>query len=155
MHSAKSFFAASSVPTPLYLVYQARWHFSASTLTLIFAVYAAALLLTLLTVGALSDFLGRRRVLAAALVVELLSMVAFIGADGVGWLLAARAVQGVATGAAAGALSAAVADLAPPERPTGANEDERDDAILKKCPRGARRAGHKKNTLHTLRVRSV
>ena len=37
---------------------------------------------------------------------------------------------------------------------TGANEDERDDAILR-CPRGARRAGHKKNTLHTLGVRSV
>jgi MFS family permease len=113
-----TFFAASSVPTPLYLVYQARWHFSAITLTLIFASYAAALLLTLLTAGGLSDFLGRRRVLAGALVVELLSMGAFIAADGVGWLLAARAVQGVATGAAAGALSAAIADLAPPERPS-------------------------------------
>ena len=41
------FFAASSVPTPLYVVYQQKWHFSAITLTLIFAVYAAALLLTL------------------------------------------------------------------------------------------------------------
>lgn len=113
-----TFFAASSVPTPLYLVYQARWHFSAITLTLIFAVYAGALLLTLLTAGGLSDFLGRRRVLAGALVVELLSMAAFVYADGVGWLLVARAVQGVATGAAAGALSAGVADLAPPERPS-------------------------------------
>jgi predicted MFS family arabinose efflux permease len=113
-----TFFAASSVPSPLYLVYQARWHFSAITLTLIFASYAAALLLTLLTAGGLSDFLGRRRVLAGAIVVELLSMAAFIFADGVGWLLVARAVQGVATGAAAGALSAGVADLAPPERPT-------------------------------------
>jgi MFS family permease len=112
-----TFFAASSVPTPLYLVYQARWHFSAITLTLIFAVYAGALLLTLLTAGGLSDFLGRRRVLAGALVIELLSMAAFILADGVGWLLVARAVQGVATGAAAGALSAGVADLAPTDRP--------------------------------------
>jgi MFS family permease len=113
-----TFFAASAVPTPLYLVYQARWHFSAITLTLIFASYAAALLLTLLTAGGLSDFLGRRRVLAGALVVELLSMAAFVFADGVGWLLVARAVQGIATGAAAGALSAGVADLAPPERPS-------------------------------------
>jgi MFS family permease len=112
-----TFFAASSVPTPLYLVYQARWHFSAITLTLIFASYAAALLIALLTAGGLSDYLGRRRVLAGALVVELLSMAAFIFADGVGWLLVARAVQGLATGAAAGALSAGVADLAPPERP--------------------------------------
>src|SRR5690242_19061112 len=111
------FFAGSSVPTPLYVVYQQNWHFSAITLTLIFAVYAAALLVTLLTVGGLSDYLGRRRVLAGALVVELLSMVAFVIADGVGWLLVARAVQGVATGAAAGALSAGVADLTPHERP--------------------------------------
>ncbi len=111
------FFAASSVPTPLYVVYQEKWHFSAITLTLIFAVYAAALLITLLTAGGLSDYLGRRRVLAGALVVELLSMGAFVAADGVGWLLVARAVQGVATGAAAGALSAGVADLTPPGRP--------------------------------------
>jgi MFS family permease len=112
-----AFFAASSVPTPLYLVYQQKWHFSAITLTLIFAAYAAALLVTLLTAGGLSDYLGRRRVLAGALVVELLSMLAFVFADGVSWLLVARAVQGVATGAAAGALSAGVADLAPAGRP--------------------------------------
>jgi predicted MFS family arabinose efflux permease len=74
--------------------------------------------LTLLTVGGLSDFLGRRRVLAVALVVEALAMVAFLTADGVWWLLTARVVQGVATGIAAGALGAAVADLAPLGRPT-------------------------------------
>jgi MFS family permease len=111
------FFAASSVPTPLYVVYQQKWHFSAITLTLIFAAYAAALLITLLTAGGLSDYLGRRRVLAGALVIELLSMVAFVTADGAGWLLVARAIQGVATGTAAGALSAGVADLTLPERP--------------------------------------
>jgi MFS family permease len=111
------FFAASSVPTPLYVVYQQKWHFSSVTLTLIFAAYVAALLITLLTAGGLSDYLGRRRVLAGALGVELLAMVAFVAADGVGWLLVARAVQGVATGAAAGALSAGVADLTPPDRP--------------------------------------
>jgi MFS family permease len=112
------FFAASSAPSPLYLVYQQKWHFSSFTLTLVFASYAGALLLTLLTVGGLSDFVGRRRVLAVSLVIEVVAMVAFLTADGVWWLLAARVVQGVATGIAAGALGAAVADLAPVGRPT-------------------------------------
>src|SRR4029078_13149534 len=107
------FFAASSAPSPLYLGYQQEWHFSSLTLTLVFASYAAALLLTLLTVGGLSDFLGRRRVLAVALVIEVVAMVAVLTGDGVWWLLAARVIQGVATGIAAGALGAAVADLAP------------------------------------------
>lgn len=112
------FFAASSAPTPLYVVYQDRWHFSSLTLTVVFASYAGALLLTLLTVGGLSDFVGRRRVLALSLVIEVLAMVAFLTADGVWWLLVARVVQGVATGIAAGALGAAVTDLAPASRPT-------------------------------------
>ncbi len=113
-----TFFAASSAPTPLYLVYQGRWHFSSVTLTLVFAVYAGALLLTLLTVGGLSDFIGRRRVLAGAFVLQLVAMAAFIFADGVSWLLVARALQGVATGAATGALTAGIADLAPAGRPS-------------------------------------
>lgn len=106
-----AFLFAASAPSPLYVVYQARWGFSAATLTTVFAVYALALLIALVTVGALSDYVGRRPVLAAALLVEALSMVLFIAADGVGWLLAARAVQGLATGAATGAISAYLIDL--------------------------------------------
>ncbi len=105
--------AASSAPSPLYPVWQAGFGFSAITLTTIFAVYVLALLLSLLTVGRLSDYLGRRPVLAAALVIEAGAMVVFLSADGVGWLLAARAVQGVATGAAVGVLGAYLLDLQP------------------------------------------
>lgn len=105
--------AASSAPSPLYPVWQAGFGFSTITLTTIFAVYVLALLLSLLTVGRLSDYLGRRPVLAAALVIEAGAMVVFLSADGVGWLLAARAVQGVATGAAVGVLGAYLLDLQP------------------------------------------
>jgi len=56
--------AASSAPSPLYPVYQAEFGFSALTLTVIFAVYVLALMASLLTVGRLSDYLGRRVVLA-------------------------------------------------------------------------------------------
>jgi predicted MFS family arabinose efflux permease len=108
-----AFMFASAAPSPLYVVYQADWGFSATTLTTVFAVYAMLLLLALVVVGGLSDHVGRRPVLAAALAGEVLGMALFAAADGVGWLLAARAVQGLATGAALGALSAALLDLAP------------------------------------------
>jgi MFS family permease len=105
--------AASSAPSPLYAVYQAEFGFSALTLTVIFAVYVLALMLSLLTVGRLSDYVGRRVVLAAALVVDAGAMALFLAADGVGWLLLARIVQGFATGAAIGALGAYLLDLQP------------------------------------------
>ena len=107
--------AASSAPSPLYAVYQAEFGFSTITLTSIFAVYVLALLLSLLTVGRLSDFIGRRPVLAAAIVVEAASMAVFLGADSVTWLVVARIVQGFATGAAVGVLGAYLLDLQPPD----------------------------------------
>jgi MFS family permease len=94
-------------------VYQAQFGFSALTLTAIFAVYVLALLLSLLTVGRLSDFVGRRPVLAVALTVEAAAMATFLDAHGVAALFAARVVQGIATGAAVGALGAYLLDLQP------------------------------------------
>ncbi|MEI4272540.1 MFS transporter [Klenkia sp. LSe6-5] len=111
--------AASGVPSPLYRVYAAEFGFGTGTLTLVFAVYAFALLAALLTVGALSDHVGRRPVLAVALLVEAAAMGLFAAADGVAWLVVARVVQGVATGAMTGAFGAALLDLQHPERPLG------------------------------------
>ena len=107
---------AASAPSPLYVVYQARWHFSAITLTSIFGVYALALLLTLLTVGGLSDFIGRKPVLLAGFALLAASMVVFARADGVGWLYLARVLQGLAAGSTLGALSAGIIDFAGPTR---------------------------------------
>nr|WP_281372083.1 MFS transporter [Modestobacter versicolor] len=111
--------AASGVPSPLYRVYAEEFGFGSGTLTVVFAVYAFALLASLLVVGGLSDHVGRRPVLAAALVLEAVSMVLFLAADGVGWLLAARVAQGLATGAFTGAVGAALLDLQRVERPLG------------------------------------
>jgi len=107
---------AASAPSPLYVVYEARWHFSAITLTSIFGVYALALLLTLLTVGGLSDFIGRKPVLLAGFALLAASMVVFARADGVGWLYLARVLQGLAAGSTLGALSAGIIDFAGPAR---------------------------------------
>jgi MFS family permease len=108
---------ASAVPSPLYVVYQDEWGFSSITLTSVFAVYAIALLAALLVFGSISDHIGRRPTLIAALALEIAAMAAFAGAEGVGWLFAARTLQGIATGTAMGAISAALLDLQPPNRP--------------------------------------
>ncbi|RKT09869.1 putative MFS family arabinose efflux permease [Streptomyces sp. 1114.5] len=109
--------AASSAPTPLYALYQAAWHFSAMTLTVVFSAYALALLVALLTAGTLSDHLGRRPVLAAALLAQALAMAVFATAQGVPALIAARILQGLATGAATSAAGAALLDFEDPDRP--------------------------------------
>jgi MFS family permease len=105
--------AASAAPSPLYPVYQNEFKFSDILLTIIFAVYVFALVVSLLTVGRISDYLGRRGVLAFALALEISAMAMFAAADGVSWLLWARVVQGLATGTALGALSAYLLDLQP------------------------------------------
>ena len=87
--------------------------FSATTLTAVFAVYALVVLVTLLVFGSVSDYLGRRPVILAALAVSRGACALFLAAHGVGLLFAARALQGVAVGAATGALGAALIDLQP------------------------------------------
>jgi len=103
--------ASSAAPTPLYAIYQARWHFTPITTTVVFGVYAIAVLASLLTFGKLSDHVGRRPVLLTAIAVHAGSLVIFATATGVPALLSARVVQGLSTGAALGAIGAAMLDM--------------------------------------------
>jgi MFS family permease len=112
--------AASGVPSPLYRVYQEQFGFSSGMLTTVFGIYSFALLASLLVVGALSDHAGRRPVLIVAFVLEAAAMALFLFADDVGWLLAARVVQGLATGALTSTLGATLLDLQRTDRPLGA-----------------------------------
>jgi len=105
------FLAASSAPTPLYGLYQAQWGFSAIVGTAVFAVYALAVLSSLLVFGSLSDHVGRRPVLFVAIGMQAIAMIVFATATGVGALAIARIVQGVSTGAAAGAIGAGMLDI--------------------------------------------
>ncbi|TWC10699.1 MULTISPECIES: MFS transporter [unclassified Pseudomonas] len=105
------FLAASSAPTPLYHLYQEHMQFSPAILTLIFGVYAFSLLAALLTVGSLSDYLGRKPVIFVALLLNMLAMLLFINADSIGWLIGARLIQGFATGMATSVLGAALLDF--------------------------------------------
>lgn len=111
-----TYFVAAGAPTPLMAVYQAQWHFPAWLVTMAFGAYALGLLAALLTLGKLSDFIGRRPVLISALALEAIAMIIFLVSSDIGWLVSARLVQGVATGLATGAFSASIIELAPRHR---------------------------------------
>ncbi|MHA7261982.1 MFS transporter [Arthrobacter sp. TMN-37] len=108
-----SLYLAAGAPTPLLPLYQEQWNFPAVVLTVAFAAYAGGFLAALLTAGSLSDHIGRRPVLIGALLVQLVSTIMFVLAPDAGWVIAARVVQGIATGAATSAFSASLAELAP------------------------------------------
>jgi MFS family permease len=118
--AAVAMMAGASAPSPFYPVLQEELDFSATAMTAIFAVYAVALLATLLVTGSLSDHVGRRPVVSVGFVVLALSTVAFWHADSVTALVVARIVQGVAAGLLLSSLSATVVDLEPPDRPGSA-----------------------------------
>jgi hypothetical protein len=108
--AAMTFAASGSAPTPLYHQYQESFGLSPLTITVIFAAYVISLLAALLTVGSLSDYIGRRPSIAAALLLNILAMVLFVTAGSAGALIVARAVQGFATGFATTTLGAAILD---------------------------------------------
>jgi MFS family permease len=107
-------FVATAAPSPLYRIYQSEWRFSTATLTVVFAVYALVLLVTLLVFGSVSDDFGRRYTTVAGLAAFAAACGVFLVAGGVAPLIVGRALQGVAVGLATGALGAMLLELQPP-----------------------------------------
>jgi predicted MFS family arabinose efflux permease len=105
--------AGSAAPTPLYAIYQAHWGFSSITTTIIFGIYAVSVLVALLTLGKLSDHVGRKPILLVTLFVQVAVMIVFANAGDVSVLLVGRVIQGIATGAALGAIGAGMLDIDP------------------------------------------
>lgn len=103
----------ASAPSPFYPVLAAEIGFDAIVISAVFAVYAVALLLALLSAGSLSDHIGRRPVAIGGLLLLAGSMLLFWHADSVATLMLARILQGAASGVLIAALSAAALDLAP------------------------------------------
>ncbi len=102
--------AGSAAPTPLYRLYQQSMDLTPLLITVVFAIYSFSLLATLLTVGGLSDYLGRRPVILAALLLNIVALVLFATAESIGQLIVARAIQGIAVGSAMTAMGAAILD---------------------------------------------
>ena len=108
--AAMTFAASGAAPTALYHQYQQSFGLTPFVVTIIFAAYVLSLLTALLTVGSLSDYIGRRPAVLAALALNIAAMVMFMTADSAITLIAARAVQGFATGLATATLGAAILD---------------------------------------------
>jgi MFS family permease len=105
------FFSGSTAPSPLYAIYQAKFGFSATVLTVIFAVYAVAVLAAVLAAGQLSDQVGRRPVIIFGLALQMVAMAMFLVANEVALLFVARILQGISVGVVIAALSALLVDL--------------------------------------------
>ncbi|WP_407156032.1 MFS transporter [Bradyrhizobium sp. STM 3557] len=102
--------ASSSAVTPLYRLYQQSMHLTPFWITVVFASYVVSLLAALLTVGGLSDYVGRRPVIFASLLVNAAAMLIFAEAGSLGQLIAARMVQGLSVGIGTTAFGAAILD---------------------------------------------
>lgn len=103
----------TTIPTPLYPIYEQRFGFGELMVTVIFATYAVGVIAGLVLTGRLSDEIGRRRVLLFGLACSAASTVLFLVALGVPVLLVGRLLSGLSAGAFAGTATAALIDLAP------------------------------------------
>jgi predicted MFS family arabinose efflux permease len=103
----------TTLPTPLYPVYQARFDFSQLTITVIFAVYALGVMGALVATGRWSDQLGRRPMLGAGLAAAAISDLIFLSSDGLSSLLVGRFISGVSAGIFTATATVAVMELAP------------------------------------------
>jgi MFS family permease len=117
---AATFMAAmafSTVPTPLYPLYQARDGFSSFMVTVVFAVYAVGVATSLMLAGQISDWIGRRKVLVPALLAEILAGVLFIAWRDHAGLLVARLITGLGVGLVTGTATAYLVELQKAARP--------------------------------------
>ncbi|TDD13037.1 MFS transporter [Kribbella turkmenica] len=119
--------AFSTVPTPLYAIYQHRDGFPTYVITVIFASYAVGVMAALYLAGHVSDWLGRRRVALLAVLAEALSAVVFLVWQDVPGLLLARFICGVGVGVLTATATAHLSELRQVARP---EEDPSRSALI-------------------------
>ncbi|MER7706997.1 MFS transporter [Kitasatospora sp. NPDC097605] len=106
--------AGTTLPTPLYGLYQEEIGFSELMVTVVFAIYAFGVIAVLLLVGNVSDTVGRRPVLLCGLACAAGSAVAFLAEGGLPLLSLGRLLSGFSAGLFTGTATAYVLELAPP-----------------------------------------
>jgi len=108
-------FMATTLLTPLYVLYRDTFHFSQITLTLIYAVYVVGNLAALMFFGRLSDQIGRRRVTLPVIGVGIVSTLIYLFAENITALFIARMLSGFAIGLSTGTGAAWLAELYGPK----------------------------------------
>jgi MFS family permease len=101
----------SAVPTPLYVLYQQRDHFSTIMITVVYAVYAIGVIASLFLGGHISDWVGRKRVFVPAILVNVLSGVVFLFAPSLPGLIIARIICGISVGLTTATATAYLSEL--------------------------------------------
>jgi MFS family permease len=103
----------TTLPTPLYPLYEQRYSFGELMVTVIFAVYALGVIAGLLVFGNLSDEIGRKPVLLTGLAFSAISALLFVFASSLVPIFAGRVVSGLSAGVFTGTATAMLVDLAP------------------------------------------
>lgn len=106
----------TTLPTPLYPRYQVEFGFGSTQTTLLFSIYAGAVIVALVFFGRLSEAWGRKPLLAAGIIVSLVSAVLFLIGDHLGLLYTGRVMSGIAAGIFTATGTVAVLENAPPDR---------------------------------------
>lgn len=109
--------AFCTVPAPLYPLYMARDGFSTFMGTIVFAVYAVGVVISLLLAGHVSDWVGRKKILIPALALELVAAALFLGDPSLPVLLVARLVSGLGIGLITATATAYLQELHAAHRP--------------------------------------
>lgn len=105
--------AGSNLATPLFPTYERQYQFGSATVSLLFGVYVAALIPSMLTLGRMTDRIGRRPALVAGTAATVISSIAFVLARDVGWLFAGEIIYGVAAGLVMSASTVTIRELHP------------------------------------------
>ncbi|MEU4196538.1 MFS transporter [Kribbella sp. NPDC026611] len=119
--------AFSTIPTPLYAIYQQRDGFPTYVITVIFASYAVGVMASLYLAGHLSDWFGRRRVALVAVLAEALAAAIFLIWPEVPGLLVARFICGIGVGVLTATATAHLSELRQVARP---GEDPSRSALI-------------------------
>ena len=93
------------------MLYEAKMGFGPLGVTVVFAAYVIGTLVALLGFGDLSDHVGRKKVMAGAIVIAAVSTAIFLVANSIGMLIVARIISGLAVGFMTGTATAALAEL--------------------------------------------
>jgi MFS family permease len=114
--------AFSTVPAPLYPLYQARSGFSTFMITVIFAAYAVGVVSSLVLAGHVSDWVGRKKILIPALCLELVAAAIFLTAPSLPLLIVARLVSGLGVGMLTATATAHLHELHTRHRPEASGQ---------------------------------